>query len=116
MAGTAVISSCFIIHYAPSDGAATTITTNRAFSVISVTANNSVLGIGSTAVALTDGVNPIIEAGVNAPNVAATLMEVKYANAEIALTENLVATCANNAVTLEIECVAAGGGEVLPTA
>ncbi len=115
MAGTAFISSSFVIQCRPSDNVGTVITNpGRSFRVIAVGANNA------------DGANPhnVTVAGaaniVNGESAAAgayTMLELVDATMEVASGQNLTVTVAaggaNDVDQVDIYCVATGGGEAL---
>jgi len=115
MAGTATISSTFSIEFVPSNDVATTITNpGRAFRVISVIVNNPTGG--ALNFTLTDGANNITNGGAFAcPANGAFCSDIDTANVEIASTEDLTATAAAGITSVEIVCVASGGGESLTT-
>ncbi len=114
MAGTANISSTFVIKFDPSDDQATTITNpGRTFRVVGVAITNTT---GSDRnVTVTDAAgNNITNGGVfSATNNSTTWADLDTANVEIAANENLIVTCANAGVEVYIYCVAASGGQVL---
>jgi hypothetical protein len=113
MAGTANISSTFVIKFDPSNTAATTITNpGRTFRVVGVGITNTTGG--SVNVTVTDGANNITNGGAfGAANNSTTWADLDTANVEIASNENLVVTCADAGVEVYILCVAAGGGQIL---
>jgi hypothetical protein len=116
MAGTAAISSSFIIEYVPSDTNATTISNpGRAFKVVAVSANNTTAGALTVTVTdsapnnVTDGAQSI---GANGYAFA----ELVTANLEISAEENLIVTASGTGLSpIHIHCVATGGGEGLGT-
>jgi hypothetical protein len=114
MAGTAAISSSFVIEYLPTSTAATVITNpGRAFRVVGVSGNNTTAG--ALTVTLTDGTNNITSGG--AQSVAANssaFVELDMTNAEITLAEDLSVTASAVGLSpIYIHCVATGGGEAL---
>jgi len=113
MAGTATISSTFVIKVDPSNTAATTITNpGRAFRVVGVGVTNTTGGARN--VTVTDGANNITNGGAySAADNITSWADLDTANVEIAANENLVVTCANAGVEVYILCVATGGGQAL---
>jgi hypothetical protein len=112
MAGTAYISSTFVIQFVPSNTAATTITNpGRAFRVIGIAANNSTGG--GLNLTVTDGASNIAATQAIGANSYAWA-DITAANCEISASENLVVTCSGTGLDLvEILCVATGGGQQL---
>lgn len=113
MAGTATISSTFTIEFVPSNTAATVITNpGRAFRVIGVKVNNPTGG--ALNFSLTDGANNITNGGnYSAAANTSSWSDLDTANVEISSSENLTATAAAGITSVEILCVATGGGESL---
>jgi len=112
VAGSANISSSFVIQFVPSNTAATTITNpGRAFRVVGIAANNSTGG--GLDLTVTDGSNNIAATqSIGASSYA--WADITSANCEISLDENLVVTCSGTGLDLvEIFCVATGGGQSL---
>ena len=111
MAGTANISSSFVIQFVPSNTSATVITTSRSFRVVGIAANNS--SGGGLNLTVTDGSGNIAATQAIAANSMAWA-ELTAANCEISTSENLVVTCSGTSLDLvEIVCVATGGGQAL---
>ena len=113
MAGTANISSTFSITFVPTDAVATVITNpGRSFRVIGVQINNPTgAPINFT---LTDGANNITLGGAfAAPANTSSWSDLDTANVEITSAENLTATAAAGITSVEILCVATGGGQAL---
>lgn len=114
MAGTATISSTFVIKFDPSNTAATTITNpGRTFRVVGVGITNTT-GAGRN-VTVTDGAgNNITNGGAfSAADNSTTWADLDTANVEIASNENLIVTCANAGLEVYILCVASSGGQAL---
>ncbi|MCH9834646.1 hypothetical protein K0U83_03245 [bacterium] len=113
MAGTANISSSFVIKFDPSNTAATTITNpGRTFRVVGIGITNTTGG--AVNVTVTDGTNNITNGGAfSAADNSTTWSDLDTANVEIASDENLVVTCANAGVEVYILCVASSGGQSL---
>jgi hypothetical protein len=116
MAGTATISSTFTIEFVPSNTAATVITNpGRSFRVIGVQVNNPTGG--ALNFTLTDGSANIINGGTYSAGAnSSTWADLDTANVEISSSENLTATAATGITSVEILCVATGGGQSLPAA
>ena len=113
MAGTATISSTFLIEFVPSNTAATVITNpGRAFRVIGVQVNNPTAG--ALDFTLTDGAANIINGGTYASDAnTASWADLDTANVEITAAENLTATAEAGITSASIFCVASGGGQSL---
>ena len=116
MAGTANISSSFVITVVPSNTAATVVTNpGRSFKIVAVSATNSTAG-GLT-VTVTDGTNDITDGAQTIGANASAFAELVAANLEIAATENLSVTASGTGLNpILIYCVAEGGGQALTTA
>ena len=115
MAGSAQISSSFVITFVPSDSAATTITNpGRTFKIVGVSANNTT-GNAHT-FALTDGTSALVVGNYSCGANGTTWCQLTATDAllDISAVENLVATCSNVGLSpVHIHCVATGGGESL---
>ena len=113
MAGTATISSTFVIKFDPSNTAATTITNpGRTFRVVGIAITNTTGGARN--VTVTDGANNITQGGAySAADNTTSWADLDTANVEISIDEDLVVTCANAGVEVSILCVATGGGQSL---
>jgi len=118
MAGTAAISSSFVITFVPSSAAATTITNpGRAFKVVGVMANNTTAG--ALELTLTGGGNDIVAGAHDCAANVSTWCELTSTDADLDLasTADLVATVEATGLTpIEIHCVATGGGQALTAA
>jgi len=110
MAGTAQISSSFVISYTGTNTAASTIANpGRAFRIVAVYANNETGG--SLNVTLTDGTNNITQGGALAVAAnTAKVLEIDETHCDIGSAENLVCTVSGVGVVVKILCVATGGG------
>ena len=115
MAGSAQISSSFVITFIPTDTAATTITNpGRTFKIVGVSANNTTGG--QLTLTLTDGSSALVVGSYACAANSTTWCELTATDAllDIAATENLVATCSGTGLSpVHIHCVATGGGESL---
>ena len=114
MAGTANISSNFVITVNPSNTAATTITSpGRAFRVIGVGVTNTTGDVVN--VKVEDGAgNDITQGGdYTAADNTTSWADLVIAEAEIAADENLIVTCDDAGVEVYILCSATSGGESL---
>jgi hypothetical protein len=114
MAGTANISSSFVIKFDPSNTAATTITNpGRTFRVIGVGVTNTTGGARD--VTVTDAAaNNITNGGAySAADNTTSWADLDTSNCEIAADENLIITAANAGLEIYVLCVASGGGESL---
>ena len=113
MAGTAQISSSFVITFNPSNTVATTIAVPRACNIIGVGVTNTT---GSARdVTLTDGAaNNITNGGAySAADNTTSWADLDLTNNSIGPTDNLICTCANAGLEVYILCVASGGGQAL---
>jgi len=113
MAGTATISSTFIIDFVPSNNVATVITNpGRAFRIIGVQVNNPTAG--GLNFTLTDGAANITNGGAYAAGAnTSSWADLDTANVEITSAENLTATAATGITSAQIFCVATSGGQAL---
>ena len=113
MAGTANISSTFSITFVPSDANATVITNpGRAFRITAIAVNNPTVGAHNFT--LTDGVGNITQGGAFSAAANQTSMaDLDTTRVEITAAENLTATAAAGITSVEIICVATGGGQAL---
>ena len=118
MAGTAAISSSFVITFVPSSTVATTITNpGRTFKVVGVMCNNTT-GAALT-LNLTGGGNALVVGAFDCAANVSTWCELTSTDAhlDLAATDNLVATVEATGLTpIEIHCVATGGGQALTAA
>ena len=118
MAGTAAISSSFVISFVPSSVVATTITNpGRSFRIIGVSANNTTGG--ALTLNLTDGTADLVKANMSSAANVTTWAQLTATDAllEIDSTENLVVTCSGTGLSpVNIHCVATGGGQALTAA
>lgn len=114
MAGTATISSNFVITFNPSNTAATTITNpGRAFRVVGVGITNTTGG-GRNVKVTDGGGNNITNGGdYSAADNTTSWADLDTSNCEVAADENLIVTCANAGVEVYILCASTGGGETL---
>ena len=116
MAGTANISSSFVIKYDPADNQQTTIINpGRTFRVVGVGITNTTGG--AIDVILTDsaGTNIINGGTFSAANNITSWADLDLTNVEIAANMNLRITCQNAGAEVSILCVASGGGQALAT-
>lgn len=115
MAGTANISSTFVIKFDPSNTAATTITNpGRTFRVVGVaTTNTTGSGRAIKVEKNAPGTNVTNGGDFTASNNSTTWADLDTANVEFSASDNLIVTCANAGVEVYIYCVAASGGQIL---
>lgn len=110
MAGSAAISSDFVIKVTPANNVATVITMNRSFRITGINGNNETAGPINVTVATVAG--NATQGGALAVSANASLfLELDEANAES--TGNVTVT-SNVVCTVNLFCVATGGGEALP--
>ena len=116
MAGTATISSSFVIKVDPSNTAATTITNpGRAFRIVGIAISNTTGGARN--VTVTDGSNNITNGGAySAADNTTSWADLDLSHTDITSSENLVVTAADEGVEISILCVASEGGQSLTTA
>ncbi len=108
------ISSAFVIQYVPAGAGATTIVNpGRTFRVVGVMVNNPTNG--ALVCKVTDATpNNITNGGdFSAAADASSRADLDNANVEIGATENLIVTAATGITSVEILCVASGGGQSL---
>tara|TARA_Y100000034_G_C6864009_1_gene393556 strand:+ start:808 stop:1161 length:354 start_codon:yes stop_codon:yes gene_type:complete len=114
MAGTAAISSTFVISVRPTDAVATVITNpGRAFRIIGVGANNTDAAVAHD-VDVLNGILVVVPAAETAAATTYSMMELTQASCDVPIGAALTVTVANVAVDqVDIICVATGGGQAL---
>ena len=112
MAGTANISSSFVITYNPSSTADSIISTSRAFKVVGVQAINTTAGGLTVAVDKNNG-DDVVDGSPTVSANSAEWLELVEANTDVAANQTLSIDPSGTGVLVRILCVASGGGQAL---
>ena len=117
MAGTANISSSFVVSFNPSNTLETVITNpGRTFRVVGVAITNTTGGARNVKVEK-DGTSNVTNGGdFSAADNSTTWADLDTANVEFTSGNNLHITCANAGVEVYVYCVATEGGATLSAA
>ena len=110
MAGTALISSTFNIKITPTNAVATVVTMNRTFRIVKINGNNETGAPINVTVATVAG--NATRGGALAVG-ANTSMLLELDQTAVESTGNITVT-SNTGCTVNVGCVAVGGGETLP--
>jgi hypothetical protein len=115
MAGTATISSNFVITVNPSNTAASTFNNpGRSFRVIGVAITNTTGGARNVKVEKGPSGDDVTQGGdYSAADNTTSWADLDTTNVDFAAHENIIVTCANAGVEVYILCSATGGGESL---
>jgi hypothetical protein len=117
MAGTANISSSFVVTFNPSDTLETVITNpGRAFRVVGVAITNTT-GAARNVKVEKDGTSNVTNGGdYSAADNTTSWADLDPANVEFTSANNLHITCANAGLEVYVLCVATQGGQTLDAA
>jgi len=118
MAGTATISSTFVITVNPSNTAASTFNNpGRSFRVIGVAITNTTGSAQLVKVEKGPSGDDVTYGGdYSAADNTTSWADLDTTNVEFAAHENIIVTCEDAAVEVYILCAATGGGQSLPAA
>ena len=112
MAGTANISSSFVITYNPSSTDPSIISTSRAFKVVGVQAINTTGGGATLAVDKATG-GDVVDGSQTVSANSSAWLELVEANTDVTAAQNLVVNPSDTGLQVRILCVASGGGQAL---